>query len=340
MARIIKTNNGIVVANNKAISVKNYQYADGQIDEAGLAALGWDAESIGVLRDNVPHYEWQDSEYQVSAANKALYGVVNDSNISTYKTNADMRFCPMFDTSARTTMTDMFRNATQLIAIPKFNTSNITRINAFQGCTELRVVPLLDTSNVTTFNSAFIRCKKLTTVPQFNTSRVTNFQYTFQDCNALRMFPRWDFSAATNISNMFMYCMALVYVSRMNTRNVTDFQVVFNGCNSLRQVEEIDMTSATIALNMFLGCTYLTDLRIKDGTPLNVTLSLSYANILSYESIISVLTAASNTTNSNAKTLTFSRTLTVSQSQKDALDALIASCGAKGWTISGLSYSV
>ena len=85
----------------------------------------------------------------MSEANKQI--VINSkSDIATYKNNPDFKFCPKFDTSNVTDMSQMF-----------------------YYCSSLTSVPLFDTSNVTNMSGMFMLCDSLTTLGGFTGLKVS-----------------------------------------------------------------------------------------------------------------------------------------------------------------------
>ena len=221
---------------NVQVSVKNYSYFDGDVDNEGLRAIGWDDESIGMFRDNNLHYSWQNSDYIVSEENKALNGVIVDSNsISNNKDNPNFKYCPFFNTSNVTIMTGMFTNCSSLISIPLLDTSKATNMsNLFNGCSSLTSIPLLDTSKATGMISMFHSCSSLTYIPLLNTSNVKNMNSMFYNCSSLNSISALDTRNVTNMSNMFFNCSSLTYVPLLDTNKVTSMSNFLHGCGSVK----------------------------------------------------------------------------------------------------------
>ena len=99
----------------------NYSYFDGVVDVEGLRAIGWNDESIGMYRDNSPHYSWQNDDYIVSEENKELYGVIDIYSIKNNKNNPNFKFCPFF-ISNLSIMSYMFNGCSSLTSIPQLYT--------------------------------------------------------------------------------------------------------------------------------------------------------------------------------------------------------------------------
>ena len=90
------------------------------------------------------------------------------------------------DSRQATTMREMFRDCSSLIAVPDMDTSQVTNMSyMFYGCSSLTQVPDMDTSQVTTMHSMFYNCSSLTQVPDMDTSQVTTASYMFRGCSSL-----------------------------------------------------------------------------------------------------------------------------------------------------------
>lgn len=88
------------------------------------------------------------------------------------------------DTS--TNLSNMFSNASKLVSVPNYKTSNVTAMSAmFFGCSSLVNAPELDTHNVTDFSSMFAGCSVLENVPVYDMTSATLLLGMFKDCNAL-----------------------------------------------------------------------------------------------------------------------------------------------------------
>ena len=245
---------------NVQVTTKNYSYFDGDVDNEGLRAIGWDDESIGMFRDNNLHYSWQNSDYIVSEENKALNGVIVDSNsISNNKDNPNFKYCPLFDTSNVTSMSGMFTNCSSLTSIPLLNTSKATNMsNLFNGCMSLTSIPLLDTSKVTSMISMFHSCSSLTYIPLLNTSKVTNMNSTFYNCSSLNSISALDTSNVTNMANMFFNCSSLTSIPLLDTSKVTLMNNTFRGCGSVKYLGGFKNLSISISAYFLDQCPNLT----------------------------------------------------------------------------------
>ena len=136
----------------------------GHADAEGLRAIGWTDEDIAYYQENGVNWNEEDDQYHlVTDDNKALYGVLTASNISTY--NNRIVYLPKIDTSNVTNMNNMFSSCRSLISIPALDTSSVTNMSSmFYNCYSLTSIPALDTSSVTNMNIMFYYCYSLTTV--------------------------------------------------------------------------------------------------------------------------------------------------------------------------------
>ena len=313
---------------NVQVTTKNYSYFDGDVDTEGLRAIGWDDESIGMYRDNERHYASENNDYIVSEENKALNGVIVDkTTISNNKGNQNFKYCPFFDTSNVTDMTDMFKECTSLISIPKIDTSNVTKMNTmFYKCSSLTTIPQLDTSNVTNMSYMFRKCKPLITIPLLNTSKVTNMSYMFENCRSLTTIPSIDTSKVKDMSYMFDSCTSLTYISQLDTRNVTNMSNMFCYCRSLLSIPLLDTTKVTDMTNILLGCEALTYLGGFKNLHISVTSGFIENSVdLTVESLMNVI---NNLSKGNYLTLCFG-----SINLGKLTSEQIAIATNKGWTL-------
>ena len=80
----------------------------------------------------------------------------------------------------------MFYKCTQLVSVPKFDTSKIDdMMRMFYKCTQLVSVPEFDTSKVKDMYEMFFCCRSLESVPVFDTSKVEDMNDMFLDCDNL-----------------------------------------------------------------------------------------------------------------------------------------------------------
>ena len=282
-----------------------YSYKTPTADVEGLKALGWDDESIGYFRDNNLCYDWQKDNYIVTEGNKELYGVVTKDNKSTYKSDPNFVYCPMFETNTDTYMVGMFENFKYLRTIPKIDTSKQKRLSKFfkncsslttipkletgnanemiqffYKCSSLVVVPNLDTSKATSFSSFFYNCSSLTTIPKINTSSATYLADMFNGCSSLTTIPEINTSNATNMTRMFSGCAKLQSIPLLDTTNVTSMYSMFSLCASLQSIPELNTSNVTSMDSMFYSCTSLQSIPLLDcGKVTNMNTFFSYSTI-------------------------------------------------------------
>ena len=364
----------INIVNNGTYDVTDYasasvnvgtDYRNKKGNISGLTDLGWSVDSIGYAEANMPHYVWQDQDYVVSPANKALYGVVNKNNKNDYKTNTDMKYLPMFDTSGVTSFQDYFYLFSNIVAIPLLDTSSATTISSmFYNCSSLKTIPLLDTSSATDTRSMFYGCGSLETIPALDTSSVTNMGNMFNGCSSLETIPVLDTGSVTNMGYMFSGCSSLKTIPLLDMSSVTDARFMFNNCSSLETIPALDTSSVTRMDGMFQTCSSLIEVNGIDFSSLtsspnsffygsnvgstitkfivNGIINFSWTDSngglikltnIDFDSVKSILQAMDRTTNTNAKRMVFNRLI---QDQNNELVTLISSCESKGWTIEGL----
>ena len=191
----------------------------------------------------------------------------------------------------------------------------------------------IDSSAVTEFTRMFSSCGNLITIPSLNTSKGTDFSWMFSTCSNLMTIPPLDTSNGTDFSYMFSYCTNLTTFPPLDTSKGTSFNGMLNGDKNLITIPPLNASNVTDFSYMFSGCSNIENITFIGSINANIDFSPCHKK-LTYDSVKSILTACINTTNTTAKTLKFKRTLT---DQNGELDALIATCTSKGWTITGLT---
>jgi surface protein len=258
----------------------------GHADAEGLKAIGWTDEDIAYYQQYGVNWNEEDDEYhKVTDDNKALYGVLTASNISSYKDR--IVYLPKIDTSSVTNMSNKFQNCTSLVSIPLLNTSKVTNMsNMFNGCRSLVSIPQLDTSSVTSMNQMFNGCTSLVSIPLLNTSKVTNMSNMFQSCYSLVSIPLLDTSSVTNMSMMFYFCYSLVSIPLLDTSSVTNMSNMFGDCTSLVSIPQLDTSSVTSMNNMFSYCYSLTTANLKN---VKLAYRLDISALLSKDSLLYII---------------------------------------------------
>ena len=255
----------------------------GHADAEGLKAIGWTDEDIAYYQENGVNWNEEDDEWhKVTDDNKALYGVLTASNISTYKER--IVYLPKIDTSGVTSMGQMFSSCSSLTAIPMLDTSSVTSMsNMFNACSSLTTIPMLDTSSVTDMNQMFYSCYSLTTIPQLDTRNVTAMSQTFRDCYSLTTIPMLDTSSVTDMSQMFYSCYSLTTIPQLDTSNLTNMNSMFYNCCSLTTIPQLDTSKVTKIVYTFRLCYSLTHANLKN---VKLAYELNYSRLLSKDSLL------------------------------------------------------
>lgn len=234
----------------------------GHADVEGLKAIGWTDEDIAYYQANGINWNEEDDQYhKVPEDNIALYGVLNASNISTYKD--------------------------RIVYLPKIDTSGVTSMNSmFNDCYSLISIPILDTSNVIEMRNMFGKCYSLTSVPKLDTRGVTNMSVMFYQCYSLKTIPQFDTSNLTNMSNMFYNCYSLTTIPQLNTSNVSDMAGMFYLGYSLTTIPQLDASNLTNIGGMFYQCYSLKTIKLKG---LGRALELSNTSLLTKDSLLYII---------------------------------------------------
>lgn len=238
----------------------------GHADAEGLKAIGWTDEDIAYYQEHGVNWNAEDDEYhKVTDDNKALYGVLTASNISSYKE--------------------------RIVYLPKIDTSIIKHYSQagaslFYNCSKLVAIPMIDTSFFTTMYNFFNGCISLVSVPKLDTSKVTNMDYTFYDCASLEQLPNIDISKVTSMSNMVRDCSKLVRLIPIDNGIIGNIDYLMLFCYALSEVPLLDVGSMSNASNYFRDNYCLHTLKLKN---LKLSINVSKAKALSKESLIFII---------------------------------------------------
>ena len=176
------------------------------------------------------------------------------------------------------------------IYIEPTETSAITTMNnMFANCYSLEEVNAFDTSAATNISSMFDSCYSLVTIPLFNFSASTNALGAFQNCFSLINVP--VITLGTDCSQMFFNCVSLETVELLNTSNVTNFTSMFNSCRSLKTISLIDTSKGTNFTSMFASCNSLTEIPL-----LNTTLATNMTGMFNGAQMIQYIPALNTAT--------------------------------------------
>ena len=255
----------------------------GHADAEGLRAIGWTDEDIAYYQENGVNWNAEDDEYhKVTDDNKALYGVLTNGNISTYRDR--IVYLPKIDTSARTSMSGIFSTCYSLVAIPQLDTQNVTNMSSmFSKCYSLVSIPPLDTAKVRDMSGIFNYCFSLVSIPQLDTAKVTNMGSMFSNCQSLVAIPQLDTQNVTNMGSMFSTCYSLVAIPQLDTQNVTNMGSMFSKCYSLVSIPPLDTAKVTDISYMFSTCHSLVTANLKN---VKLAYDLSIATKLSKDSLL------------------------------------------------------
>ena len=184
----------------------------GHADEAGLKAIGWTDDDIAYYQKYGVNWNEEDDQYHlVPEDNKALYGVLTASNISTYKDR--IVYLPKIDTSGKTDMTGMFQGCNIMVAIPMIDTSSATNMkNMFYQCYALICIPQLDISKSKSMQGIFKQCYSLSYVPVLDMSAGPVVSQMFSDCYSLQAAPASDLSKCGSLDFMYSNCYSLTFI--------------------------------------------------------------------------------------------------------------------------------
>ena len=197
---------------DKIASISSGGAWTGHADEAGLKAIGWTDDDIAYYQKYGVNWNEEDDQYHlVPEDNKALYGVLTASNISTYKDR--IVYLPKIDTSGKTDMEGLFRGCNIMVAIPMLNTSSVTKMKQmFYQCYALVCIPQLDTSLVTTMEGIFNQCYSLSYVPVLDMSAGPVVSQMFGNCYSLQAVPALDLSKCGSLDFMYSSCYSLTFI--------------------------------------------------------------------------------------------------------------------------------
>lgn len=267
----------------------------GHADAEGLRAIGWTNEDIAYYQENgVDWNEENDHLHLVSDDNKALYGVLTANNISSYKDR--IVYLPKIDTSALTSMANLFKDCHSMVAIPTIDTSKVTQMGSiFANCYQLRTIPPLELGKVKNMSSAFSACYALRSVAPLPTESATAMTNMFSNCHSLRSIPMLDTSKVTTLNYAFNYCYSIEKIYLTDVNATTSMSYTFNNCTALRILQMRDAqvayslnTSRPLAKESLL---YLVN---NVATDSDITITLSTITYDRYATDLDVVEALAN----------------------------------------------
>lgn len=253
----------------------------GHADAEGLKAIGWTDEDIAYYQENGVNWNEEDDQYhKVTDDNKALYGVLTASNISTYKDR--IVYLPKIDTSSLMSCAGLFINCQSLISVPMLDTAKVTNMQSmFNTCLALTCVPLFNTANVIDMTSMFQTCVSLRHVPSFDTSKVTSMSSMFNTCYALSCAPDFKCDSLNQCSSMFAACHSLVNVPPLDLSKIKSYSQMANmfaSCHALVGISQLINYRSQLT-----GCNSLIHAYFKEQQQ---SISFAYSPNISKESIL------------------------------------------------------
>ena len=130
-------------------------------------------------------------------------------------TYRDMVYVDIPNTSAATTMLDMFNGCLNLASIPKeIDTSSCLNMSgAFANCLKITTLPPMNTEHIVNMTNMCYGDNNLVAVPLMDTRMVSSFKGTFGNCLKLNTVAGLDFSSCVDATGMFNRCTNLEQLS-------------------------------------------------------------------------------------------------------------------------------
>ena len=179
-------------------------------------------------------------------------------------------YCPNLDLSSVqgtlnltgvTNFDGLFYDCGSLTTINNINswdTSAITSMNnVFTSCTSFNQVLTFNTSAVTSMNEMFANATNFNSALNLNTSSVTNMGSMFDNCTSFNQnIGSWNTGAVTDMRGMFGSCSLFNQnIGSWNTSAVTDMAAMFFGCTAFNQPLSFNTSSVTTMRRMFRNAT-------------------------------------------------------------------------------------
>ena len=238
-------------------------------------------------------------------------------------------YCPNLDLSSVqgtldltgvTNLDGLFFDCTSLTTINNINswdTSAITTMNEmFSGCTLFNQALSFDTSAVTSMFSMFFSCSVFNSALTFDTSAVTSMAAMFNACSVFNQPLTFNTSVVTSMSSMFFGCTVFNSALTFDTSLVTDMSSMFRACSVFNQPLSFDTSAVENMGRMFRNATAfnqnissfntgaVTNMyqMFKDATAFNQNIGTwDIANVSDFSSFMDSKTDATfSTTNLNA----------------------------------------
>jgi surface protein len=179
-----------------------------------------------------------------------ITSVVNWGQLQLGPDNAgyNFAFCPLLDLSSVqgtldltgvTNLDSLFKECFSLTTVNNINswdTSAITTMaEMFSGCSLFNQALSFNTSAVTNMSSMFFNATNFNSALNINTSAVTDMGGMFFGCSVFNQPLSFDTSAVTIINNMFNCCSVFNQPLSFDTSSVTDTRSMFEGATAFNQ---------------------------------------------------------------------------------------------------------
>ena len=167
-----------------------------------------------------------------------------------------------FNTSAVTSMSNMFKNCSVFNSALTFSsTSAVTDMSAmFYNCSAFnQSVNFISTLNVLNTSAMFYNCSVFngainSLFPSVLKSKVEDISLMFYGCSAFNEAINWNTFAVTNMGNMFENCSIFnAPVTFTTTANVTNMKAMFASCTVFNQSLSFNTSAVTDMRSMFQG---------------------------------------------------------------------------------------
>ena len=206
------------------------------------------------------------------------------------------------NTSAVTTMADMFRSCKKLtqLYLTNFKTEKVQDMSEmFYGCQSLIFLDLSNfkTEKVQNMRAMFEGCKSLTSLDlsNFKTEKVQDMGGMFYGCSSLTSLDLSNFKTENvqYMGFMFYGCQSLTSLdlSNFKTEKVQDMRAMFRGCNSLQNIYCNDTWTCSRSWEMFLGCTSLQGAVAYDSSKTDASMANPETGYFTKKGITGVATA-------------------------------------------------
>ena len=210
-------------------------------------------------------------DFNTAGGSTYITSVVNWGQLQLGNLNAgyNFAFCPNLDLSSVqgtlnltgvTNLDGLFYECFALTTINNINswdTSAITTMaEMFSGCTSFNQALSFDTSAVESMVNMFYNCSVFNSALTFNTSAVTNMRATFQSCTSFNQPLNWNTSSVVVMREMFFDCSVFNQALSFDTSAVVNMKDMFNGATAFNQnIGSWNVANVTDFTDFMLGKT-------------------------------------------------------------------------------------